>query len=312
MMPIMHSIPNREMELLRLFLRNSRTDIGQLAHTLGRNRNWVARTVRRLAAEGIIRAYLTVINPSTVYVERSTILLIKTNPRELQVSKALLGMSELESMDGVAGEHSLLALFRFRGAGEFESFLDRVDRVMAKTGAQNYDLIQVLTTYKTHGFILPKHKTEGLTVSEKDWGLIRVIARQRASDSAPLPMTQREIGIRMHPPLSQPAVSKAMKRLEKRGVIIGYSADVDFAAIRLPIKFFLQIKPRPGRIARTAEYISRMEEVWDLHRVGEDFNLFATVRTNGVAAYNLFLRKLYECHDVLDTRSRISLEEWQL
>jgi DNA-binding Lrp family transcriptional regulator len=304
------SMTEKEQSLLRVLLENSRSSHAVLGDRIGKSRNWVSRTIRKMVHDRAILAYVTVFDPAQVYAERNTMLLIKTNPRELDVSQGLLKMVELESLDGISGDHSLLGLFRFRGVGTFEGFLDRVDQVVAKSRAEKYQLVQVLATYKTHGFTLENPPRRPQLVSSKDWDLMSTIYRQAPSEDNPFPLSQSEIGKSMDPCLSQPAVSKAMKRLETRGAILGYSVDIKFANIGLPIKFFLQIKPTPGTIAQTARKISMMHEVWDLHRTSEDYSLFATVRTPSVDAYNQFLRRLYENGDVLDTQSQISLEEW--
>ncbi len=291
-------------------MKNSRSSLATLSEKIGKSRNWVARTIRKLVRNRSILAYVTVFDPAQVYAERNTILLIKTNPRELDVSTGLLEMSELESLDGISGDHSLLGLFRFRGSGTFVQFLDNVDQVVAMSRADKYQLVQVLTTYKTHGFKIESQSIRPQLVSAKDWDLMRTIYRQAPSEEAPFPLSQSEIGDRMEPCLSQPAISKATRRLEERGAIVGYSADIGFADIGLPIKFFLQIKPTPGTIAPTAQMVSMIDEVWDLHRTSEDYSLFATVRTDSVDGYNQFLRRLYMNEDILDTQSQISLEEW--
>jgi DNA-binding Lrp family transcriptional regulator len=260
-------------------MRNSRSSLATLSEKIGKSRNWVARSIRKLVRNRIILAYVTVFDPAQVYAERNTILLIKTNPRELDVSTGLLDMPELESLDGISGDHSLLGLFRFRGSGSFVQFLDSVDQVVARSRADKYQLVQVLTTYKTRGFTLDSQPKQPHLVSSKDWDLMRTIYRQAPSEEVPFPLSQSEIGDRMEPCLSQPAVSKTTRRLEDRGAIVGYSADIRFADIGLPIKFFLQIKPTPGTIAQTARMVSKMTEVWDLHRTSEDYSLFATVRT---------------------------------
>jgi len=303
-------ITDSEMELLNVLLANSRTSLAVLGEKVGKSRNWIARTIRKLVRQRVLLAYVTVFDPAQVYAERNTILLLKTNPRELDVSQGLLEMGELESLDGISGEHSLLGLFRFRGSGTFEKFLDDVDQVVAKSKADKYQLVQVLTTYKTHGFTLSDTPPKAQLVSTKDWVLMRTIYRQAPDEDNPFPLPQQGIGQRMNPCLSQPAVSKAMRRLEERGAIVGYSADIRFSNIGLPIKFFLQIKPKAGMITQTARMVSTMEEVWDLHRTSEEYSLFATVRTDSVDGYNRFLRELYSNENVLDTQSQISLEEW--
>ena len=304
----MQSITDSEQKLLKLLLKDSRASIESIGDRIKKSRNWVARTIKRLVERGVIRSYVTILDPAQVYAERNTILLVKTNPRELGVSQALLDMPELESLDGVSGEHSLLGLFRFRRSQAFNTFLDTIDKVIAGSGAQTYNLVQVLTTYKTHGFVIDRTSNSEQILSSKDWELLRVLTRYPATDKKPLPPTQSDIGKMVR--LSQPAVSKAMQRLEERQAIIGYSVDTDFRFVGLPIKFFLQVRPEPGRIAETAEAISVMDEVWDLHRISEDYSLSATVRTDSVASYNIFMRELYKNKNVVDTESQISLEEW--
>jgi DNA-binding Lrp family transcriptional regulator len=307
---MVQNITESEQRLLWELMRNSRSSLATLSGKIGKSRNWIARSIKKLVHNRVILAYVTVFDPAQVYAERNTILLIKTNPRELDVSTGLLDMPELESLDGISGDHSLMGLFRFRGSGSFVQFLDNVDQVLAKSGADKYQLVQVLTTYKTHGFTMESQLVQPKLVSSKDWDLMRTIYRQAPSEDSPFPLSQSEIGDRMNPCLSQPAVSKAIRRLEERGAIVGYSADIKFANIGLPIKFFLQIKSTPGTISRTAKKVSEMREVWDLHRTSEDYSLFATVRTDSVDGYNQFLRRLYMNEDITDTQSQISLEEW--
>jgi Lrp/AsnC family leucine-responsive transcriptional regulator len=306
---MMQIITDDEQELLWALVRNSRADIKEIASQIERGRNWVARKMKRLARNNIIRAYTTIVNPSIVYTERNTILLIKSNPRELDVSKALLDIAGLESLDGVSGDYSLLGLFRFRRNQSFERFLDKIDCVVAMSDSKSYRLVQVLTTYKSGGFVFEEQDSvRPLTSSEHE--LIQVIRRQWPSEDHPFPLSQKEIGERMSQPITQPAVSKAINRLEDRGVIVGYSLDLNFAHLGLPIKFFLEIKVRPGKIRETARSITEMDAVWALHRTSEPYSLFATVRSTDIQQYNLFLREIYENRDILDTRSQISLEEW--
>jgi len=307
-----HVITRDERRLLQLFLSNSRAGITTLAQQLGRGRNWVARTIRRLVQQQVVRAYTTVINPLGGYIQRSMILLVKTNPRETHVSSALLSIPGLESLDGVTGEHSLLGLFRIGSAESFSQFLDLIDGTISRSSSESYSLVQVLTTYKTQGFVVVTAPSTEAPLSPVEVELLRVIRRHVPTMQHPLPLTQREIGLRMRRPLSQPAVSKTVRRLEELGVILGYSAEVSFDYLGRPIKFFLQIRPSPGTIAEAARRIASMDEVWDLHRTSESFSLFATVRCASIAEYNRFLRRLYEDENILDTRSHVSLEEWTL
>jgi Lrp/AsnC family leucine-responsive transcriptional regulator len=261
---------------------------------------------------GVINTYLTVFDPSRISSERSTLLFIKSNPREHQVSLDLLEMSGLESLDGITGDYSLLAHFRNLPSIDFETFLDRIDSTIAKTSEGKYKMAQVLTTYKSHGLPMKKVKRDSKPLSKRDHELLSVISRQRPHEDHPYPLSQEEIGKKMNPPMTQSAVSKAMQRLEMRGAIVGYAAIVNYSLIGLPLKFFLQIRIKPGTISETAQQLARRNEVWDLHRTSEDFSLFTTVRTSDVDSYNQFVRELYDNENVIDTQTQLSMEEWFL
>ena len=123
-------------------------------------------------------------------------------------------------------------------------------------------------------------------------------------------MTQEKIGSLMNPQLSQPAVSKAIDKLLLKRVIVGYSIDLDFSMINLPVKFYVRIKVAPGTVSDIATKLVENDNVWDLFRTSENYRLLAMVRTDTIKSFNQFLRQLYEDGNVQDTLSYISLEEW--
>lgn len=303
-------ITDTEKNLLELLVKNSRYTPALIGQTLGKGRNWVSRTIKKLARDGVIRSYTTIVDPAKVKTERDTILFMKSNPRERDVSKNVLKMEELESLDGVAGDVSLIGFFKSDSQGSFEDLLDRVDRVVASSGTGKYNLVQILTTYKKHGFkIIPSESTDVL-LSSKELEILRIMRRRKPTSDRPYPLTQEAIGKLMNPPMRQPAVSKALEKLLIKRAIVGYSIDVDFCIIGLSVKFFVRIKVSPGTASKTAQKLSELNEVWDLYRTSEDYALFAIIRTDSIASFNRFLRKLYEDENVVDTQSYISLEDW--
>jgi len=296
--------------LLKVLVQNSRYTPTVMAQLIGKSRNWVSRTISGLVKSGIIRGYTTIINPALVQNMRITILFIKSNPREQNVSEKLMEMKELEELDGIAGDFSLLGLFRYDSQGAFEDLLDQVDRIVASSGTSKYNLVQVLTTYKKNRFRIPSTDTLHPPLSSKELELIRIMYRQKPTEEDPFPYTQDKIGSLMVPPLSQSAVSKTIEKLTLNRAIVGYSIDLDYELIGLPVKFFVRIRVSPGTVGELAQELVEYEEVWDLHRTSEDYSLLATVRTGSVAYFNQFLRKLYDNNNILDTESYVSLEEW--
>jgi len=71
--------------------------------------------------------------------------------------------------------------------------------------------------------------------------------------------------------LSAPAVTERVQRLEEAGVIRGYRADIDPAAVGLPVAAWVRIKPGPGQLMKIAELATSIPEVVECHRItGED------------------------------------------
>jgi len=299
-----------EHNLLEILVQNSRYTPAIIGKLLGKSRNWVSRTIKSLVKNGIIRSYTTIMDPAQVEIARDTILFMKSNPREQEVSKKVLQIEELESLDGVAGDFSLIGFFRFDSQGAFEDLLDRVDRVVASSGSGKYNLVQVLTTYKKNRFKIVPRESKGSSLSSREMEVLRIIRRQKPTSEKPFPLTQEAIGRQLTPPMRQPTVSKILEKLTIKRAIVGYSIDIDFRLIGLPVKFFVRMKVLPGTASETAQSLVDMDEVWDLYRTSEDYSLLATVRTGSIDSFNNFLRKLYENECVLDSESYISLEEW--
>jgi Lrp/AsnC family leucine-responsive transcriptional regulator len=67
--------------------------------------------------------------------------------------------------------------------------------------------------------------------------------------------------------LSTPAVIERIQKLEEAGVILGYHAQVNPAAVGLPVHAIVRITVDGGRIAGFAEQARRIPEVLCCHRI---------------------------------------------
>ncbi|MFW9768429.1 MAG: Lrp/AsnC family transcriptional regulator, partial [Candidatus Thorarchaeota archaeon] len=171
---------------------------------------------------------------------------------------------------------------------------------------------QILTTYKKNGFRIVPNEPGDTYISPKEMSLLRIMRYHKPTSEKPFPLAQEAIGKKMSPLMRQPAVSKAINKLLLKRAIVGYSIEVDFGMIGLPVKFFVRMKVSPGTAAETAQKLIEMDEVWDLYRTSEDYSLLATVRTKSINSFNTFLRDLYGIENIIDTHSSVSLEEWPL
>ena len=82
-------------------------------------------------------------------------------------------------------------------------------------------------------------------------------------------LTIAELGRRVG--LSAPAVAERLQRLEQRGAIRGYHADVDPRAVGLALTVVIRIRPAPGQLRNVAEAAVETPEVVECNRItGED------------------------------------------
>ncbi|WQC00322.1 Lrp/AsnC family transcriptional regulator [Mesorhizobium huakuii] len=71
--------------------------------------------------------------------------------------------------------------------------------------------------------------------------------------------------------LSQPATSERVKRLEERGVIAGYTAVIDPAALGLGMMAIIRVRTTHEHIRPCLKQFAEMPEITEVHRLtGED------------------------------------------
>jgi Lrp/AsnC family transcriptional regulator, leucine-responsive regulatory protein len=70
--------------------------------------------------------------------------------------------------------------------------------------------------------------------------------------------------------LSSPAVAERVQRLEQRGVIVGYRAEIDPRALGLSLSAVIRVRPAPGQLANVAKLAQETREVVDCRRVTGD------------------------------------------
>jgi Lrp/AsnC family leucine-responsive transcriptional regulator len=90
--------------------------------------------------------------------------------------------------------------------------------------------------------------------------------------------------------MSAPAVAERVQRLERAGVIAGYSAEIDPARVGFPVAAVVRIRPAPGQLTRIPEVARETPEVVECYRItGEDCFLV-----------KLYLGAIDELEEVLD------------
>jgi Lrp/AsnC family leucine-responsive transcriptional regulator len=100
------------------------------------------------------------------------------------------------------------------------------------------------------------------TVDPIDARILRALAEDARVTMADL---AREVG------LSAPSVTERIRKLEEAGIIQGYGALVNPAALGLGLAAYIRIRPMPGQLRRVAELLNELDSIVECDRVtGED------------------------------------------
>jgi Lrp/AsnC family transcriptional regulator, leucine-responsive regulatory protein len=71
--------------------------------------------------------------------------------------------------------------------------------------------------------------------------------------------------------MSAPAVTERVQRMQRDGVITGFSMSVDPAALGLPVTAFVRVRPAARQLAKIAALAESLDTVSECHRItGED------------------------------------------
>ena len=95
-----------------------------------------------------------------------------------------------------------------------------------------------------------------------DAAILRALAEEARVTMADL---ARRVG------LSAPSVTERVRRLEEAGIVRGYGARIDPAALGLPLAAYIRVRPMPAQLRTTIEVLQGLEAVGECDRVtGED------------------------------------------
>lgn len=102
-----------------------------------------------------------------------------------------------------------------------------------------------------------------------------------------------------------------VRKLEQSGVIRGYTARLDHAAIGVPETVLLEIAMERNEgfeVEKVCEKLATFPEVLEVRMTTGDFDIFAKVVVSGTRGYEAFLKdRLYRVGGVRQSRSVFSL-----
>ena len=135
-----------------------------------------------------------------------------------------------------------------------------------------------------------------------DWQLIEIL---QAEGKATYGDLARRVG------MSQAAVHERVKKLESRGVVRGYRADVDPAAIGLPVVAFIFVDQEAGaRRADLPRAFAEIRNVVACHSVAGQAAYVLKVRAHDTVGLERIINAVRSVEGVAQTRTTIVLSTW--
>jgi Lrp/AsnC family leucine-responsive transcriptional regulator len=139
-------------------------------------------------------------------------------------------------------------------------------------------------------------------LDDVDVALLRLLAEDARASQRSL---ARELG------MSPPAIGDRLARLERTGVIRGYSVVIDWAAAGFPVVIYLAITASQGHdLGPVMAEVSRLPEVENLTVVTGDLDLLVRLRVRDYAHLRaLLLEKVWQISGVQRTETYLSIAE---
>ncbi|MBX2831397.1 MAG: Lrp/AsnC family transcriptional regulator [Rhodospirillales bacterium] len=118
-------------------------------------------------------------------------------------------------------------------------------------------------------------------MDETDQKILKILMRDAR-------ISQKELAAKVG--LSAPGAAERVRRLEERGIIRGFTIDVDPEALGYPLQAIVRIRPLPGKLHIVQQLISEIPEFGECDKVTGDDCFVA----------RLYVRSMGELDGLLD------------
>jgi Lrp/AsnC family leucine-responsive transcriptional regulator len=106
--------------------------------------------------------------------------------------------------------------------------------------------------------------------------------------------------------MAAPSVHERVKKLEAKGVIRGYSADVDPAAVGLSVLAFTWVTQAPGTVSKdlTPEFAA-IPEIEECHHITGEADYILKIRATDMEHLGVIVRTIQTTGDVFSTETDV-------
>ena len=295
-----------DLALLRTLQHRTTLGISDLADELDISSRSMVPRIKKLMEQGWLLNWRVVFHPLTFF-KKHSFLWLKTNPREtgyVDIFHKYHYQRTFISLEGLAGEYSLVAHFQFKNDSEFLNILEALDRLFSeKHLPDRYRWQEIVSIHKWQGFSVPQlAQIEPLSPAQHELmhALMHVYTGLRPPNYSDIATYLKK---------SQSTVYRMLAQLQKKGFLLGYS--IETAPVLRPVfKIFVQLKIHPRGLQSAIDIFLDNHAVAAIYRTAEEFNLQLEVYTASVSDFDQLLKEFYLIiPSILDSRSIIILND---
>ena len=278
-----------DLTLLRLLQHRTTLGLSNIAEELDITSRSMITRIKNLIQQGWILNWSVIFHPSVLF-RKHSFLWLKTNPREtgfLKIFQKYQQQNALVSIEGLAGEYSLVAHFQFKNDIEFLNILETLDTLFSEEHLPDrYRWQEIVSIHKWQGFAVPQLvEKESLSAAQHE--LRKVLARTYTS---PYPPNYTEISTYLQK--SQSTVYRMLAQLQKKNFILGYSIEIA-QNLRPAFKILVQLKIHPRGLQSAIDDLLTNPSVAAIYRTAEEFNLQLEMYANSIYDYDQLLKECY-------------------
>jgi DNA-binding Lrp family transcriptional regulator len=290
-------------DILNILCFRSTNSFRGLPRDLGVSSSTLKRNIVFLKKKQLIKSWTFVLNPTILAKNKIIFFFLKTNPNEPEIVSKLLNNytnTKLSSLVGITGNYSLIGQFHYPDPSSFLDSLEELYSLVGESGFQKYLLIEAIETKKYQGFQCEEIK-KPLRPDELE-KLHKVIDLNNQSE---FPLSSYQIAKQLN--VSQPVISRMLKRWKNEHIILGYSYQTDYWKNHY-IHSYIQIKTALGRYKEIIEYCLLNNRVLDVFRTNSEYSILIRARFTSLRDLNKFLKDLYLNTKLEDTISSVVLD----
>jgi len=123
-------VDERDVEILRFLMENSRTPLTEIAKRLGISDVAVKKRLRKLEEEGVIRRYTVIIDPSKLGFRNVSITGIDVEPDKIfEVAEELSSRDYVKYVAITTGDHTIMAEIWAKDHSELTKILNEIEKL---------------------------------------------------------------------------------------------------------------------------------------------------------------------------------------